>query len=148
MNGVIFVGLQASGKSSFYLKNFYRTHIRLSMDMLRTRHRETILLDACLESKQKFVIDNTNPTVEEREKYIRRLKSHRFDVIGYYFQSSLGECLKRNAMREGKECIPDVGLRGTYNKLELPKYSEGFDQLYYVYMTGGGFTVEEWKDEI
>ena len=148
MNGVIFVGLQASGKSSFYLKNFHGTHIRLSMDMLRTRHREKILLDACLESKQKFVIDNTNPTVEGREKYIRKLKAHRFEVIGYYFQSSLDECLRRNAIREGKECIPEVGLRGTYNKLELPKYSEGFDQLYYVVMKNGGFTVEEWKDEV
>lgn len=148
MNGVIFVGLQASGKSSFYLNNFYRTHIRLSMDMLRTRHRETILLDACLESKQQFVIDNTNPAVEEREKYIRKLKVHRFEVVGYYFQSSLKECLRRNAMREGKECIPEVGLRGTYNKLELPEYSEGFDKLYHVAMTNGGFTVKEWKDKI
>ncbi len=144
MKGVIFVGLQASGKSSYYLKNFYGTHIRLSMDMLRTRHREAILLDACVESKQKFVID----TVEDREKYIRKLKAHRFEVIGYYFQSSLDECLRRNSMRKGKECIPEVGLRGIYNKLELPKYSEGFDKLYYVVMTNGGFTVEEWKDEV
>lgn len=148
MKGVIFVGLQASGKSSFYLNNFYQSHLRLSMDMLRTRYRESILFNACLESKQPVVIDNTNPTKEEREKYISGFKDHRFEIVGYYFASSLSECLERNASREGKERIPDVGLKGTYNKLKLPEYSEGFDKLYYVTMKNGGFTVEEWKDEV
>lgn len=148
MNGVIFIGLQASGKSSFYLNNFYKSHLRLNMDMLRTRHRENILFNACLESKQPVVIDNTNPTKAEREKYINGLKEHRFEVIGYYFSSNLTECIQRNASRKGKERIPDVGLKGTYNKLELPEYTEGFDKLYYVTMKNGDFTVEEWKDEV
>lgn len=147
MKGVIFIGLQASGKSSFYLRNFYKTHLRLNMDMLKTRHREKILFDACLKSKQPVVIDNTNPTKEEREKYIKGFKSHRFDVIGYYFASNLEECLARNVLREGKECIPVAGLKGTHNKLELPQYSEGFDQLYYVSMNAGAFDVDEWKKQ-
>ncbi|WP_413663595.1 AAA family ATPase [Microbulbifer sp. CNSA002] len=148
MNGVIFIGLQASGKSSFYLKNFYKSHLRLNLDMLRTRHREKILFNACLKSKQPVVIDNTNPTKAEREKYINGFKEHRFEVIGYYFSSNLADCIQRNASREGKKRIPDVGLKGTYNKLELPEYSEGFDKLYYVTMKNGGFTIEEWKDEV
>lgn len=148
MKGVIFVGLQASGKSYFYLSNFYKTHLRLNLDMLRTRHRENILFNACLESKQPVVIDNTNPTKEDREKYIRAFKSHRFGVTGYYFASNLSECLERNASREGKERIPDVGVKATYNKLVLPEYPEGFDELYYVTMKHGGFTIEEWKNEV
>ncbi len=148
MKGVILVGLQASGKSSFYLSNFFKSHLCLSMYMLRTRHRESILFNACLESKQPVVIDNTNPTKEEREKYISRFKDHRFEVVGYYFASNLSDCLERNASREGKDRIPDVGLKGTYNKLELPEYSEGFDVLYYVTMKNGVFKVEDWKDEV
>ena len=66
MNGIIFMGLQASGKSSFYLQNFYKTHIRLNLDMLKTRHREDILFEACLVAKQPLVIDNTNPTIDDR----------------------------------------------------------------------------------
>jgi len=148
MNGVIFIGLQASGKSSFYLSHFYGTHLRLNMDMLKTRHREKILFEACLESKQSVVIDNTNPTKIEREKYISRFKHCRFNVAGYFFLSNLDDCLKRNSLREGKECIPDIGLKATYKKLERPKYSEGFDSLYYVAMKNDHFTVEEWRDEI
>lgn len=148
MKGVIFIGLQASGKSYFYLSNFYKSHLRLNMDMLKKRHRESILFNACLESKQSVVIDNTNPTKEDREKYISGFKNHRFEVVGYYFASCLSECLERNASREGKERVPDVGLKDTYNKLELPEYPEGFDELYYVTMKNGGFTVEEWKNEV
>lgn len=60
MQLIIFTGLQASGKSTFYKEYFYKTHLRLNLDMLKTRHREKILFDACLESKSKCVIDNTN----------------------------------------------------------------------------------------
>lgn len=69
MEAVIFVGLQASGKSSFYTERFFSTHVRISLDLLRTRNRERRLLTACLETQQPFVIDNTNPSREERTKY-------------------------------------------------------------------------------
>ena len=148
MQGIIFIGLQASGKSTFYHRSFPKTHIRLSMDMLKTRHREKILFNACLDSKQSVVIDNTNPTKDERSVYIECLKNSKFEIIGYYFSSSLDECLERNALRQGKERIPDVGLKGTYNKLQLPEYSEGFDRLYYVTIKDNDFVVEEWKNEV
>lgn len=57
MEAVIFIGLQATGKSSFYLKEFHQTHIRLNLDMLKTRHRERLLMAACLEAKQSFVME-------------------------------------------------------------------------------------------
>ena len=40
VEAVIFVGLQGSGKSTFYRERFFDTHVRLSLDMLKTRHRE------------------------------------------------------------------------------------------------------------
>jgi hypothetical protein len=38
--------------------------------MLRTRHREDVLLQAFIEAQQRFVVDNINPTVAQRAKYI------------------------------------------------------------------------------
>ncbi|GAA6169539.1 ATP-binding protein [Sessilibacter corallicola] len=148
MNGIIFIGLQASGKSSFYQQQFSTTHIRLNMDMLKTRHRENILFQACLNSKQPVVIDNTNPTVAQREAYIEGFKEHKFNITGYYFEANLSKCLERNAARQGKDKIPEIGIKGVYKKLELPTYGEGFDCLYYVSLTGDGFNVSEWKSEI
>ena len=37
MEAVIFVGIQGSGKSSYYKERFFRTHFRINLDMLRTR---------------------------------------------------------------------------------------------------------------
>ena len=47
MEAVIFSGLQGAGKSSFYLARFFTTHVRINLDMLKTRRRERMLLDAC-----------------------------------------------------------------------------------------------------
>lgn len=132
MECIIFTGLQASGKSTFFLEQFYKTHIRINLDMLKTRYRENIFLQACIDGKQKVVIDNTNPTVEERKKYIELFQEKKFEIIGYYFKSNLEECLNRNSLREGKENIPQRGLKSTYYKMKKPSFDEGYDRLYEV----------------
>ncbi|WP_323847078.1 ATP-binding protein [Microbulbifer magnicolonia] len=146
MKGIIFIGLQASGKSTFYLEHFYKTHIRLNLDMLKTRHREKILFDACLESKQPVVIDNTNPTRKDRQKYVAGFKNHRFEVVGYYFAASLEDCLESNSRRQGRDRVPEAGIRATCRKLELPALAEGFDQLYRVTLKEGRYRVEAWHE--
>ena len=149
MEAVIFIGIQATGKSSFYLEQFWRTHVRLNMDMLRTRHREGLLLRACVEGKQPFVVDNTNPSASERARYIMPARSAGFRIAGYYFCSSVAEALKRNALRADGERIPVRGIFGTHKRLQLPAYSEGFDELFYVTLNADGrFKVEEWSDEV
>lgn len=146
MEAVVFIGLQASGKSSFYKERFFSTHVRISLDLLRTRNRERLLMSACLETQQPFVIDNTNPTREERAKYIDAAKSAKYSVVGYYFRSKAKESLARN--RERIDDVPDVAILSTAKKLELPTLEEGFDALNYVRLTEAGFVVEEWNDEV
>lgn len=148
MECIIFIGIQATGKSSFYMEKFFKTHLRINLDMLKTRNRERILVEAIAEAKQPVVIDNTNPLPEDRAKYIEVFKPKKFDIIGYYFKSSIEEAKERNEKRQGKECIPLPGILNTYNKLELPSYDEGFDKLYYVSIENDTFVVEEWDDEI
>ena len=141
MQAIIFMGLQASGKSSFYKSNFFNSHVRISLDLLNTRNKEKQLLDWCLSVHQRLVIDNTNPTKTDRQRYLPKLLEKKYEVIGYYFDSRLEDCLKRNRQRTGKARIPDVGVRATYRKLELPSYDEGFKELYYVRLVDGGFDI-------
>lgn len=149
MDAIIFIGIQASGKSSFYRAKFYDTHVRINLDMLKTRQREKVFLQACLDTKQPFVIDNTNVTAAEREKCIEAAKSAGFVVTGYYFRSSLKDALARNKQRSGRALIPEKGVVGTFKRLELPRREEGFDQLYYVEINESGeFIIKEWSDEI
>lgn len=148
MEAVIFIGVQATGKSTFFKESFFSTHIRISLDMLKTRQREKVFLDACLKSHQNFVVDNTNPTIEDRKRYIVPARQANFEVIGYYFESKIAASLQRNQQRPGKQRIPDGGIRGTYYKLQIPTLNEGFDKLYFVKIDPHRlFVVEEWQDD-
>lgn len=132
MESIIFVGIQASGKSTFYKERFFTTHMRINLDMLRTRYREQIFVEASLKGKQPFVVDNTNPTVADRQKYIEAAKEHDFKVIGYYFQPDYELSLHRNERRQGKAKIPEIGIKSTLKNMQIPSYAEGFDELYMV----------------
>ena len=148
MEAVIFVGLQGAGKSSFYKERHFATHLRLSLDMLKTRHRERRLLQACVEALQPFVVDNTNPTRAERRVYIRAAREAGFRVIGYYFRSRVEDCMRRNEARPEGRRVPLKGLLGTAGRMELPSLEERFDGLHYVRIDEtGGFVVEGWRDE-
>ena len=145
MEAVIFVGIQGTGKSTFYKERYFDTHIRINLDMLRTKQREKLILEACLEAKQKFVVDKMNVTRERRARYIEKAKNYGFKVIGYYFNSSLKKALERNSRREGKAKIPDKGLLAALKRLEIPGFDEGFDELFYVWINEqNAFVVENW----
>ena len=102
-----------------------------------------------MEAKQKFVVDKTNLTREDREKYIVTAKSFGFKIIGYYFQTNLEKAIERNNQREGKAKIPDKGLFSSFKRLQIPKFDEGFDELFYVSINDeNNFVVEDWKDEV
>jgi predicted kinase len=142
----VFIGVQASGKTTFYKERFFTSHIRISLDMLKTRHRELLFLQTCLQSGQSFVVDNTNPTAADRQRYILPARAAGFEVLGYYFESRVSASLQRNQGRLGKERIPAPGIRSTFYKLQLPALAEGFDQLYVVKIApDDSFIVDEWK---
>jgi predicted kinase len=132
MEAVIFSGLQATGKTTFYKERFLNTHVRISLDMLRTRHREAVFLRACFAAKQPFVIDNTNITREQRQSYIEIAKKAGFKVVGYYFQSEIKDILRRNQQRIGKAVVPKGGIFGMRKRLQVPTKDEGYDDLFTV----------------
>lgn len=141
---MIFCGIQAAGKTTFYLERFFDTHVRVSMDLLRTRRRERLLIEACLEAKQPFVVDNTNPTRAERAAYIAPSRARDFRVAGYFFAADPRAAFARNRLRPGRAAIPAAGLFGTQKRLEVPVLDEGFDVLYRVELVeGDGFLVAE-----
>lgn len=132
MQAIIFCGIQGAGKSTFYKQHFFNSHLRISLDLLRTRHRERLLLEFCFATRARFVVDNTNPTAEERLRYITAARAAEYEVVGYFFDAVLEKALLRNAARQGKEVVPDRGIQGTYKRLQPPQLSEGFNRLYHV----------------
>ncbi|MBZ4421024.1 ATP-binding protein [Myxococcus sp. RHSTA-1-4] len=152
MELVLFIGLQGSGKSSFYRQRFAGTHVLVSKDLWpharRKEARQRRYISEALAAGRPVVVDNTNPSPEVRAPLISLGREHGARVIGYSFASDLKLCLARNAQREGRARVPEVALFATVKLLRRPERAEGFDVLYHVTLSAeGGFRVEEWREE-
>jgi len=142
----LMIGIPASGKSTFCRLNFPYADV-ISLDRVKTRNNEQLLIDDALWQRADIIIDNTNVTRAERARYIGLAKRRGYRVVGYYFQSILSDCIRRNQDREGKARVPDKAIVAKSNQLELPSRSEGFDELYFVKMEDGHFNTSEWKED-
>ena len=142
---IIFIGIQASGKTTFYnqmLADGFYAHI--SLDILHTRNKENLEMNACFESGKSFVIDNTNPEKGDRERYIVKAKEYGYYIIGIFFQSIVKDCVSRNVARGNK--VPPKAIAATSNKLQMPSLEEGFDELFFARITDNGFDITKWRD--
>ena len=152
MDLIVLIGLQGAGKSSFYRAHFAGSADWVSKDRLRNNpkpaRRQQQLIEEALAAGRSVVVDNTNPTREDRSALIGLGRSFGARIVGYYFESRLADCLERNRRRSGKERVPDVALYATRKRLEPPSRAEGFDQLFYVRLQGDGqFEVLAWDEQ-
>jgi len=148
MEAIIFSGIQGAGKSTFCRERYWDSHIRINYDMLRTRHREKLLIAACIESKQSFVVDATNPTIADRQRYIAPAKAGRFMIVGIEFQVATAIAVTRNAARAGKKNLPDIAIYATASKLQPLSFAEGFDEIWRVCVSAEDYEIKEIQREI
>ncbi len=149
---IMFIGLQASGKSSFFHRHFSASYTHVSKDLLRNNgrpaRRQQQLIEEALQARLSVVVDNTNVTLESRAEVIHVGRLYNATVIGYYFEPQVSQCLERNRQRTGKARVPDVAIFATLKKLVRPSYQEGFDRLFYVRIADdGAFEVSDWIEE-
>jgi predicted kinase len=144
---VIFVGLPASGKTTFYQRRFAATHQHISKDLWpktsNKDRRQAELMRLALSQGQSVVIDNTNPALADRAPVIALARQFGARVIGYYFTATTREAIGRNRGREGKARVPDVAIFTRAKRMARPLLDEGFDELYTVSIDpGGDFSVQ------
>ena len=143
---VIMIGIQGSGKSTFYHKYLADRFVRINLDTLKTRHQENLLISECIQSGKSFAVDNTNPTRADRQRYIPLAQYAGYKVIGYFMESKLKTCIERNNQRTGLARIPATAIAATSNKLQMPSYDEGFDEIYFVKNDGETMVIEDWRE--
>jgi predicted kinase len=147
MELVVFVGLQAAGKSSFYRARFADSHTLISKDLLHNSRshqaRQMALIGEALQRGDSVVVDNTNPRIEDRSPLIAMGRAFGARIVGYDFEAGVAECLHRNALRPGHARVPDVAIYATARKLERLRSAEGFDSVFRVQLVAAGFEVAQ-----
>jgi predicted kinase len=130
---VVMVGLQGSGKSAWVRRHLARTHTVVSKDHWpNARHREARqrrLVAGLLDAGASVVVDNTNPSLEDRAALIAAARRAGARVRAVWVDTPLEVCIERNGDREGRARVPLVGLLDTRGRLVPPTPDEGFDRV-------------------
>lgn len=145
---ILFIGIPASGKSTFYHNVLEDRNLAyVSLDDLRTRTRERTAFEAALAARRSVAVDNTNVTKAFRARYIAPAKTAGYRIVGLFFQSVVADCVMRNEKREGSARIRRLAILGMSRQLELPSPDEGFDELFFVRLVCNDFEIEPWKED-
>jgi predicted kinase len=152
MEVAVLIGLQASGKTTFCRRVLAVDHVVVSKDAFpQARHpqrRQMRLVNEALAEGRSVAVDNTNPSPQEWQPLIDAARAYGAATVGYWFPPDLAAAQERNALREGRARVPEVGLYATLKRLRQPRRSDGFDRRYRVAFDGaGGFDVRPMADE-
>ncbi len=130
---VVMVGLQASGKSTWVARHMAGTHAVVSKDhwpnARRREVRQLRLVDELLTAGEPVVVDNTNPTPDERAPLVAAARRAGVPVRAVWVDTPLPLCLERNQAREGRVRVPLPGILGTRGRFVAPDQAEGFDRV-------------------
>lgn len=143
----VLVGLQASGKSTFYARCLSGRYALVSKDLFprgakNKQQRQMRLAEEHLAAGRPVAVDNTNPSPQEWGPLLELAHTHRAPVTAYWFPPDVAGSLRRNAARAGRERVPDAGVLATLKRLRKPSPADGFDEVREVRFDGrGGFDV-------
>lgn len=144
---VLLVGLPAAGKTTLYRERLAATHAHVSKDLwpnARKRDaRQRRVVRELLEAGQPVAVDNTNPAPEDRAPLLAIARELGVEAHAYWFPPDLDGSLARNAAREGRARVPDVGMRSIRRRLAAPTRDEGFVRIFTARLTEAGLVVEE-----
>ena len=132
---IINVGYPGSGKSFYTDSNIVNNgYIYVNQDTLKTQPKcLKMVVKACSEGSS-VVVDNTNPSVEVRKKYIDIAKKYGYRIRCLYFDTSQNISMHNAYYRTmvtkgGRKAIPTIAYRVYNKKFVKPTVEEGFDEV-------------------
>lgn len=130
---IIMVGSPASGKSSFAKNNFSK-YVYINRDTLGTWQKCVAALEKALVQENKSaVIDNTNPDVESRKRYIEVAKKHAIPCRCFVMNTTEAQAKHNNVFRELTDpfhlIIKDLIFSGYKSKYVEPVMNEGYTEI-------------------
>lgn len=131
---VVFVGFPAAGKTTFYETMMKSNgYVHVSRDNLGSWQKCVSLCEQQLLKGRKVVVDNTNPDVESRNRYINCAQKHGVPVRCLQFMTSLGQAKHNNKFRELTTSVAKKVTEIAYNTYKSrfvePSTMEGFNEI-------------------
>ena len=135
---IIMIGYPASGKSTIcnliqekgFINNIYYKII--NRDTLKTIDKCIKETQNALKYKMNVIIDNTNPSKENRKKFIDIEKEYGYKIIAIKMNTSRHESIHNNYYRSfiyGKELIPEIVYNIYDSKYQKPSIDENIDKI-------------------
>lgn len=124
---IIFCGLAASGKSSFYRYHLEEHgNVYINLDTLKSATKCMSMAKKCFATKENCVIDNTNVDKASRAKWIDLCKKSNVIPIVLYFKLPLKHIFHNNKYRKltNRTTVSDVVIYTQNKKFEPPSLEE------------------------
>ncbi len=132
------MGLPGSGKSTLCEK--LPQFKRINQDQLGNRNDCINAMKRNLSQGTSVIIDRTNISKAQRRYFLDVAKDYGAKVFCIFLDIPAVECIERLKKREIHETLPAssgekklIEVVAKFNKsLQLPDYSEGYEEIYYV----------------
>ncbi|GBN65235.1 Bifunctional polynucleotide phosphatase/kinase [Araneus ventricosus] len=133
---IVFVGFPAAGKSHF-AKNYLvsKGYVHINRDTLGSWQKCVSECTKALSRGQKVVIDNTNPDLESRNRYIEVAKKFNVPCRCFLFDCLIEQAKHNNVFRELQApdekhvAVNDMVLNSYKSKYKEPSMKEGYSAL-------------------
>ncbi|XP_078609417.1 bifunctional polynucleotide phosphatase/kinase-like [Branchiostoma floridae x Branchiostoma japonicum] len=133
---IVMVGCPASGKTFFVKQNLVsKGYVHVNRDVLGTWQKCVAACSQALAGGKSVVIDNTNPDVESRKRYVDCARQARAPCRCFVMAASLDLCRHNNRFRDmtytgaGHVKVADPVIFSYRKKYVEPQVTEGFDQI-------------------
>lgn len=125
----IFVGMQGSGKSSFF-NEYLAPHnwVHINQDQLKTQPKVLKAIETALAQGHSVAVDATNPDPNKRHRYLELASKYKVPAMIIYFVRNGYEWNKLRA-----HPVPDIGYNIYFKNLVEPSYEvDGVPVVEYV----------------
>lgn len=146
---MIMVGLPGSGKSTFarhYVEQspvmstiwVSRDDIRYSLlsdgDEYFSKEKEVFdffikAINAGLAEGKDVIADATHLNSRSRKKLLSHITVSNIQIEAWIMGTAFEECLKNNAKRSGRACVPEKVIFDMLQNFEYPTFEEGFTTI-------------------